>query len=57
MEKLIITVALTGNVPTKQMNPNVPVTPDEIAAPDEARSIFSLNPAYKDRILNLSSQF
>ena len=32
MEKLVITVALTGNVPTKQMNPNVPVTPDEIAA-------------------------
>ena len=32
MEKLIITVALTGNVPTKQMNPHVPVTPDEIAA-------------------------
>jgi 3-keto-5-aminohexanoate cleavage enzyme len=32
MEKLIITVALTGNVPTKEMNPNVPVTADEIAA-------------------------
>jgi 3-keto-5-aminohexanoate cleavage enzyme len=32
MEKLIITVALTGNVPTKQMNPNVPLVPDEIAA-------------------------
>jgi 3-keto-5-aminohexanoate cleavage enzyme len=32
MEKLIITVALTGNVPTKQMNPNLPVTPAEIAA-------------------------
>ena len=31
MKKLIITVALTGNVPTKEMNPNVPVTPDEIA--------------------------
>ncbi len=30
MEKLIITVAPTGNVPTKQMNPNLPVTPDEI---------------------------
>lgn len=24
MDKLIITVALTGNVPTKQMNPNLP---------------------------------
>lgn len=32
MEKLIITVALTGNVPTKKLNPNVPVTPEEIAA-------------------------
>jgi 3-keto-5-aminohexanoate cleavage enzyme len=32
MEKLIITVALTGNVPTKQMNPNLPVTAAEIAA-------------------------
>jgi len=32
MNKLIITVALTGNVPTKQMNPNLPVTADEIAA-------------------------
>ncbi|MCP4163696.1 MAG: 3-keto-5-aminohexanoate cleavage protein [Deltaproteobacteria bacterium] len=31
MQKLIITVALTGNVPTKEMNPNVPVTPSEIA--------------------------
>ena len=32
MEKLIITVALTGNVPTKDMNPHLPVTADEIAA-------------------------
>jgi 3-keto-5-aminohexanoate cleavage enzyme len=32
MEKLIITVALTGNVPTKRMNPNLPVTAEEIAA-------------------------
>ena len=32
MQKLIVTVALTGNVPTKKMNPNLPVTPDEIAA-------------------------
>ncbi|ROQ93291.1 BKACE family enzyme [Desulfosoma caldarium] len=31
MEKLIITVALTGNVPTKAMNPHVPMTPEEIA--------------------------
>jgi hypothetical protein len=32
VKKLIITVALTGNVPTKDMNPNLPVTADEIAA-------------------------
>jgi 3-keto-5-aminohexanoate cleavage enzyme len=32
VEKLIITVALTGNVPTKQMNPHLPVTPAEMAA-------------------------
>lgn len=31
MNKLIITVAPTGNVPTKEMNPHLPVTPDEIA--------------------------
>ena len=32
MDKLIITVALTGNVTTKEMNPHLPVTADEIAA-------------------------
>lgn len=31
MEKLIITVAPTGNVPTKSMTPHVPVTAEEIA--------------------------
>ena len=31
MNKLIITVAPTGNVPTKEMNPHLPVTPEEIA--------------------------
>jgi len=31
MEKLIITAALTGNVPTKEMNPHVPITAEEIA--------------------------
>ncbi|MBZ2174576.1 3-keto-5-aminohexanoate cleavage protein [Schnuerera sp. xch1] len=29
-EKLIITIALTGNVPTKEMNPNTPITINEI---------------------------
>lgn len=29
--KLIVTIAPTGNVPTKKDNPNVPITPDEIA--------------------------
>jgi len=32
MDKLIITAALTGSVPTKAHNPHLPVTPDEIAA-------------------------
>ena len=32
MEKLIITVALTGNVVTKTLNPHLPVSPEEIAA-------------------------
>lgn len=31
MEKLIITAALTGSVPTKEMNRFVPVSPEEIA--------------------------
>lgn len=32
MDKLIITVAMTGNVVTKELNHNLPVTADEIAA-------------------------
>ena len=32
MEKLIITIAPTGNVPTKAINPSTPVTPEEIVA-------------------------
>ena len=31
MNKLVITVAPTGNVPTKEMNPHLPVIPEEIA--------------------------
>ena len=31
MEKLIITIAPTGNVPTKSMTPYVPVIAEEIA--------------------------
>ena len=31
MDKLIVTVAPTGNVPTKEMTPYLPVTPEEIA--------------------------
>lgn len=38
MDKLIITVAPTGSIPTKEMNPNVPVTPNEIAE-DAARCL------------------
>ena len=48
MEKLIITVALTGNVPSKELNPYVPVTPDEIAADvqrcfDAGASVFHVH--------------
>jgi 3-keto-5-aminohexanoate cleavage enzyme len=32
VDKLIVTAALTGNVPTRAMNPKVPLTPEEIAA-------------------------
>lgn len=32
MKKLIICCALTGSLPTKEQNPNVPITPDEIVA-------------------------
>ncbi len=31
MSKVIITVALNGSVPTKEMNPHTPITPDELA--------------------------
>ncbi len=31
MEKLIISVAVTGSIPTKQMNPSIPYSPKEIA--------------------------
>jgi uncharacterized protein (DUF849 family) len=34
MQKLIITVALTGKVSNKAMNPNVPVSLDEICFRD-----------------------
>ena len=37
MEKLVITIAPTGNVPTKAMTPHVPVTAEEIAAEIIAR--------------------
>jgi 3-keto-5-aminohexanoate cleavage enzyme len=38
MEKLIITAALTGNVPTRALTPHVPLTPEEIAL-DAARCV------------------
>jgi 3-keto-5-aminohexanoate cleavage enzyme len=31
MEKLIITLAMLGNIPTKELNPDTPVTPTEVA--------------------------
>ena len=48
MQKLIVTVALTGNVPTKEMNPHLPETADEIAADvnrclDAGASIFHMH--------------
>jgi 3-keto-5-aminohexanoate cleavage enzyme len=48
LQKLIVTVAMTGNVPTKEMNPNLPVTPDEIAADvkrctDAGASVFHIH--------------
>ena len=30
--KVILTIAPTGNVPTRQLTPHVPITPSEIAA-------------------------
>ena len=54
MDKLIITVALTGNVPTKQKNPNLPTTADEIAADvrrcaDAGAVIFHVHARDKDQ--------
>ena len=48
MQKLIITVAPTGNVPTRQMNANLPITPEEIAEDvercrDAGASIFHIH--------------
>ncbi len=48
MEKLIITVALTGNVHEKKTNPDLPVTPEEIAADvkrctDAGASVFHVH--------------
>ena len=54
MDKLIITVALTGNIPTTEMNPNLPVTPDEIAADvrrcaDAGAVVFHVHARDKDQ--------
>lgn len=48
MQPLIITVALTGNVPTREMNPNLPVTPEEISTDvkrcfDSGASLFHVH--------------
>lgn len=40
MEKLIITIAPTGNVPTKEMTPYVPVTAAEIVSDVEKRALL-----------------
>lgn len=54
MDKLIITVALTGNVPTRQMNPSLPATADEIAADvrrcaDAGAVVFHVHARDKDQ--------
>ena len=54
MDKLIITVALTGNVPTKQMNTNLPATADDIAADvrrcaDAGAVVFHVHARDKDQ--------
>ena len=54
MDKLIITVALTGNVPTKIMNADLPATPDEIAADvrrcaDAGAAVFHVHARDKDQ--------
>jgi len=49
MDKLIITVALTGNVPTRQMNPSLPASADEIAA-DVRRCADAGDGVFYDRI-------
>jgi len=54
MHKLIVTVALTGNVPTKELNPHLPETADEIAADvkrclDAGASIFHMHARDDDR--------
>ena len=41
MEKLIITAAITGAETTKEMNPNLPVTPKE-QAKDAAKRLDAL---------------
>jgi len=48
MEKLIITTALTGNVPTRERTPHVPLTPREIAedvkrCADAGASVFHVH--------------
>lgn len=62
MQKLIITVALTGNVPTKEINPHLPESADEIAADvrrctDAGASIFHLHArdACRKPTLNISN--
>ncbi len=51
--KLIINVCLTGNVPQKSHNPNIPITPDEIASDahkcfQEGATVFHVHPRDAD---------
>jgi uncharacterized protein (DUF849 family) len=43
--KVVITCAITGSIHTPSISPHLPVTPDEIATPDEAREILALKGA------------
>jgi 3-keto-5-aminohexanoate cleavage enzyme len=38
MNKVIITVALNGSLPTKEMNPHVPMTPEELGVTADPRT-------------------
>jgi 3-keto-5-aminohexanoate cleavage enzyme len=56
VDKVIITVATTGSRPTKEQNPNLPITPEEIA--NAAYECFNEGATVEDarKILSLPSR-